>query len=187
MRYRKLSFPAGFVLALLLSACAGRGAVFLGSPENSQPEYSGIQTRAIRAAPATQQARNESRPLSELDTPDAIAAREAAARSSPRPAPAAAMPAVSANSRSATAATEAALAASVGSAKAPALQKGSKVRVRNDAPLHSRPSASSEKLLSINVDGEVELGPQVYNADGYWWFIQVGKETGWLLQADILR
>ncbi len=190
MSYRFAPAFISLTAVLCLPACASRGGdVFAGSAE-AQPEYGGgIQTRAIRAAPAARSAQNESRPLSELNTPDAIAAREAAARNTGgRPVAAAGS---GSQSASATAATEAVLAASTGKgnshSRAPALQKGGKVRVRNGAALHSRPNASSEKLLAINIEGELELGPQVYNADGYWWYVQVGKETGWLLQTDILR
>lgn len=183
---RYSSLALGVSAALLLSACANRGGDTAGGPVEEAVSAGGIQTSAIRAAPATQGARNESRPLSELNTPEAVAAREAAARSAPRrPAEAPLAPASPDNS--ATAATEALMASNDPHKQIPGLQKGSKVRVRSGATLRSRPSGSSESLQSVPLNGELELGPQVYNADGYWWYIAVGKETGWLQQTDIAR
>ena len=73
---RSLLLP---LTALLVLGCGSRGPVSAGGGEAEA--RSGIQTRSIRSAPAAERARNESKPLSELNTPDAIAAREAAARS----------------------------------------------------------------------------------------------------------
>lgn len=174
----------------LLTACAGRG----GATAGAEPEYSGIQTSSIQAAPQTQAARNDSRPLSELNTPDAIAARESAAgsrRSAPPSAAAksAAAPAVTVAAKavpnSVAAAVDAALAANDPHQKNASLQKGSKVRVRSDASLRARPNASSEGV-PVGAAVQVELGPKIYNAGGYWWYVTAGKESGWILQSDLL-
>ncbi|MDO9451863.1 MAG: hypothetical protein Q7J29_03290 [Stagnimonas sp.] len=170
----------------LVGGCASGGGQSATQSAGGESEYTGIQTRAIRAAPASQQARNESKPLSELNTPAAVAAREAAPRSPPprqaAPAPA---PAVAV-------AVAAAAAPTPTSASAPAhqqievLQKGAKVRAYGNASLRARPSTKSDGApVAPNID--LELGPQIYNADGYWWYVTAGKESGWLLQADIQR
>ena len=175
----------GFCSAIFLCSCAsgpGRSLVV----DDGVPEYAGgIQTRSIGAAPASREAANESRPLSELNTPEAIAAREQAARSAPRATPAPRRPAVTAET-SETAAAEALLASADPHKQNAALQKGSKVRARSGASLRSRPSDTSE-IIAIPPNVQIELGPQVYNAAGYWWYATAGKETGWLLQADIAR
>lgn len=59
------------------------------------------------------------------------------------------------------------------------------MRAYGNASLRARPSASSEGAPAPATD--LELGPQIYNADGYWWYVTAGKESGWLLQADIQR
>lgn len=171
-----------------LAGCAGTGAVLSGG---NDAKGGGIQTRSMHSAPATQNTPNDSRPLSELNTPDAIAAREMAARngslkaaaSAPVTAPLAAPLA----SASATAATEQLLITADPHKQLPGLQKGMKVRARSGASLRTRPSDSSEMLQSVALNSELELGPQVYNAAGYWWYVTAGKETGWLLQTDITR
>lgn len=60
------------------------------------------------------------------------------------------------------------------------------MRAYGNASLRARPSASSEGT-PIAPATELELGPQIYNADGYWWYVTAGKDSGWLLQADIQR
>lgn len=172
--------------SLALSAgCANQGGGG-GSSTSSESSYGGggIQTSAIYAAPAAKQAANESRPLSELNTPEAVAAREAAARNEPRKAPAAAIAKKNAPV-SATAATEQVLATPDADQQLPTLQKGSKVQVRANAALHARPSLGGDSVPAIAT--EFELGPQIYNAGGYWWYVTAGKESGWLLQTDIQR
>jgi hypothetical protein len=180
---------------MALSACANRGGSSdgggYGSGGGGEPQYGGIQTKAIGSAPASREASTESRPLSELDTPDAIAAREYAKenRLSSKPAPASGRSAAAAPAVSATAETQAALAAAAGGGNAhrgAGLQKGSRVRVRAGAPLYARPSIAAEKLAAAPGE-QVELGTQMYNADGYWWYVGQGKDGGWLSQTDILK
>lgn len=199
--------PSGFLLAgflaSALSACAGVGSKSTGGGGEPTEEASGIQTRAIRSAPAAQQARNESKPLSELDTPEAIAARELAKSSglSTQAAASSAAPATSASSaaRSAAAKPPAGSAAAVARAApagaagnggavsarpaSSALQKGAKVRLRSGAALAARPSAGSESAPAVA--SQFELGAQIYNAGGYWWYVSSGQEAGWVLQTDI--
>lgn len=183
---------------LLLSACATPGGSTSGDAE---PGYGGgIQTRSIGSAPQSREAQNDSRPLSELDTPEAVAARELAAQNAPpqpkAPAPRAAAsrpaprpttplpPATPENSE--VAAAEALLESANPHKQKPGLKKGLMVRARSGATLRSRPSDTAEILQSIVIEGkDLELGTQVYNAAGYWWYVTVGKETGWLLQADV--
>lgn len=162
----------------LVGGCASKGGD--SASGGGEPEYTGIQTRAIRAAPATQQAKNESRPLSELNTPAAIAAREAAPSTPP---PRTVVPAAPV-ARTAAAPAMAPVAAPAHQ-QIPVLRKGAKVRAYGNASLRARPSASSEGTPAPATD--LELGPQIYNADGYWWYVTAGKESGWLLQADIQR
>ncbi|MES2683103.1 MAG: hypothetical protein V4650_06240 [Pseudomonadota bacterium] len=177
----------GAVALLLLGACASPGPGRSPVVDDGVPEYGGgIQTRSMGAAPASREAVNESKPLSELNTPEAVAAREQSARSAPRStAPAAPRPPVTPEN-SETAAAEALLASADPHKQNAALQKGAKVRARSGASLRSRPSDTSE-IIAIPSNIEIELGPQVYNAAGYWWYATAGKETGWLLQADIAR
>jgi len=179
--------------ALCLTACASAGAPLLSRGEGaSEASSGGIQTRAIGSAPATREAQNDSLPLSELNTPEAIAAREAAERSetatTPKPAtsaPVIARPAAPA-AKPAAATTGAAPTAAAAAAKPTLPAKGSKVRLRAGSALYSRPSTSSEKGAALTAS-EVELGTQMYNANGYWWYVQSGAESGWLLQTDIQR
>ena len=181
---RTILLPITSLGALLLAACAAPGGASSagGSVAESSVSGGGIQTSSIRAAPAARQAANESRPLSELDTPEAIAAREAAARSAP-PRPAAAVAAPAAAAPSATAATEAAPSAHQQNT---ALQKGATVRARSGALLHARPSVSGD-TVPAPAAADLVLGPQIYNAGGYWWYVTAGKDAGWLLQSDIQR
>lgn len=173
--------------AALLPACASRNGGAAGGPGGE-----GIRTSSIRSAPASRQAVNNSRPLSELNTPEAIAARQASGQpvnADTAVAPAPRNTAPQAAQRSAVAETEALLAnpaASTPPRQASALQKGGKVRVREGGVLRARPAAGSDALVA-NLQGELELGPQVYNADGYWWYVTAGAESGWLSQKDILR
>lgn len=189
MSCRRIHLPS-FAAALLLSACAttggGDSSPFAG--ESVESGGGGIQTRAIRSAPATQQARNESRPLSELNTPAAIAAREDAKRNglataspSTRPAPApAARPAAAAPRPLGAPAVASPAAAGPPPA---AWAKGMKVRLRSGTALGARPSIGSDSTPAVA--SEFELGPQIYNAGGYWWYVSNGKEAGWVLQTDI--
>lgn len=187
MSHRTPLLAASLVVTLLLASCAAQRPGRSQVVDDGVPEYgSGIQTRSIGAAPATREAANESKPLSELNTPEAIAAREQAARSTPRAAAPAAPRAPVTPANSETAAAEALLASADPHKQNAALQKGAKVRARSGASLRSRPSDTSE-IIAIPANVEIELGPQVYNAAGYWWYATAGKETGWLLQADIAR
>lgn len=190
-------------VGLLLGGCASRGGG--AGSGGDEPEYGGgIQTRAIRSAPPAKQASNLSVPLSAQNTPEAIAAREraasapspitprpvapgtSAARPTARPVPAAraAPAAVASANTSVSAEFESALAANNPHQKNPALQKGLKLNVRRDASLHARPSLSGEAVQAPG--GQVVLGAQMYNADGYWWYVTAGQESGWLLQSDLL-
>lgn len=165
----------------LMTACARSGGVV------AETEQRGIQTASIRGAPQAREAQNASLPLSELNTPEAIAAREATQRSSGslvasspstayRPAE---------TTDSSTEEAEKLLLKADPHKKIDGLQKGSKVRVRPGALLRTRPSGTSEMMQSVPLPAELELGAQVYNAAGYWWYVVVGKESGWLLQSDI--
>lgn len=168
---------------VLLSACASRGGV--GDAPRSDAEAEGIQTRAIRTAPAARPASNDSRPLSQLNTPDAIASREATARRARATATAA--PTVADSSAPGLSHFLAVAAANPApQPRSGAWQKGSKVLVRSGTALHARPSAGSETTALVQ-DAELELGPQVYNAGGYWWYVSVGNDTGWLSQSDSTR
>ena len=184
---RSLLLP---LTALLVLGCGSRGPVSAGGGEAEA--RSGIQTRSIRSAPAAERARNESKPLSELNTPDAIAAREAAARSAGPAARSTTARAPVATSAplapdvSGVAEAEALLAAPDPHQKVEAFQTGARVTVRSGAKLYARPSASSE-VAPLTGSSEVELGTQIYNASGYWYYVGAGKESGWLLQSDILR
>lgn len=174
--HNKLLFS--IALLTLLSSCASVGG---GQSASAEPQYEGIRTRPISAAPATQAPNNTSRPLSQQNTPTAIAAREAARRPAAAPAPA---PAKSGNPELAAFLAAAANAPAVPQSKT--LQKGSKVQLRSGTLLYARPSKASQTAGVIQ-DVELELGPQMYNADGYWWYVTAGKESGWLLQTDIPR
>lgn len=161
---------ATMALSLLTTACAGPGSAVRAEGEATVGSE-GIHTSSIRSAPATQETQNYSRPLSELDTPEAVAAREAA---TPKPA---------AKPRAATAVPVVAAAAP---AAASAFQKGAKIKIRDGAVLYARPSLGSDTAPALNT-APVELGAQIYNVDGYWWYVTAGNESGWLLQTDIAR
>ena len=177
--------------AVLLSACASSNkAGGASATPRSDAEEGGIQTQAIRTAPAARPAVNHSRPLSQLNTPDAIASREAAARRARAAAPPAPAKVVEKSSVPGFAAFIAAAAANpapqIQPSAAGTLQKGSKVHVRSGASLHARPSADSE-TTAIAQNAELELGQQLSNAGGSWWYIAAGNDSGWLLQSDITR
>lgn len=178
-----------WLLAASLALTAGCANLGGGGSASSESSYGGggIQTSAIYAAPAAKQAPNESRPLSELNTPEAVAAREAAARKEPRQAPAAtaAQKPVPASAAVTTTTSGQVQAATDAHQQIVTLQKGSKVRVRSAAALHARPSPGGDSAPAVAT--EFELGPQIYNAAGYWWYVTAGKESGWLLQTDIQR
>lgn len=171
----------GLAASLSLGACASRGAA---AASKGDAEDRGIQSRAIRTAPAARPARNESRPLSALNTPEAIAAREAAARRARAPAGSTAES--SAPGLAAFLAAAADNPAQQVQSGASALQKGSRVRVNDGATLRARPNAAGE-TVTLMQGGELELGPSVYNAGGTWWYVAVGNDSGWLLQTDIAR
>jgi len=166
--------------------------IWLGACTSSAPvapvrdsEEGGIQSRAIRTAPMARQEHNESRPLSALNTPEAIAAREAAARraratTTPPVADKSSTPGLSAFLAAAANRTPQTPAPS----EAGIVQTGSKVRARNGAVLHARPSVGSSSA-AINSGAELELGQQVNNAGGRWWYVVAGSDSGWLSQADI--
>lgn len=165
------------VVVLLQSGCAALGGV--GSAGSAGPQYEGIKTRAIGSAPATQPANNPSRPLSQQNTPSAVAAREAAARRSRELSATATVTPTAANPGPG-------ISLATSPSQSQTLQKGSKVRVRSGTALHAQPNMASQ-TAAITQDAELELGPQIYNAGGYWWYVTAGKESGWLLQADIAR
>ncbi len=182
-----------------LFSMAAAGAVLGLAPGGVASAGEGIQTRSIASAPASRGAANDSKPLSELNTPDAIAAREAAARAAPAAprlptaATAAAVltargaaPAVAANARPAAAPVATASAALDAHAKVEGLQKGAKVRVRSAALLRPRPNDVGD-ALRLPDGTEVELGAPIYNAGGYWFYATAGKDSGWLSQSDIAR
>lgn len=167
---------------LWLGACASPAPVAPGRDS----EEGGIQSRAIRTAPMARQERNESRPLSALNTPEAIAAREAAARRARATAP---LPVADKSSTPGLSAFLAAAAANPApqpptTGAAGPLQTGSKVRVRSGAVLHARPSIGGSSA-AITAGAELELGQQVSNAGGRWWYVAAGSDSGWLSQADI--
>lgn len=182
---------ASLAAAVLLSACASSGsgggprASSRSNAPHSDAEEGGIQTRAIRTAPAARPARNESRPLSALNTPEAIAAREAAARR-------ARQAAASSTAESSAPGLAAFLAAAAENTALPVqgdasiLQKGSRVRLQSGMVLHARPNVGSETVTLLE-EVELELGPSVYNAAGTWWYVAVGNDSGWLLLGNTAR
>jgi hypothetical protein len=173
------------VLSAPLAGCGGGMPVLAGG--GAMPDE-GIQTRSMRAAPATQRMENDSRPMSEWNTSEAIAARQAEqAPAAGRPAmPARTMPPSAMAESSAVAETEALLATSDPHQKVESFQKGAQVMVRPGTKLYARPSLSSE-VAPLTGTLAVELGTQIYNANGYWYYISAGKESGWLSQSDIQR
>lgn len=183
----KLLFSVAVLM--LQSGCASTGS--RQDAVSAEPQYEGIRTRPINAAPATQPANNTSRPLSQQNTPTAVAAREAAARNNrvvaPVKTPASApVPVNSANPGLAAFLAAAANAAPVTPPQSKAFQTGAKVQVKSGTALYAQPNKASQ-TTAIAQSAELELGPQMYNAGGHWWYVTAGKESGWLLQADIAR
>ena len=180
------------VAGLTLAACSPRA----GYTRGGAAESGGIQTRAYDQAPATQAPSVNSKPLSETNSPDAIAARQAQARASGQPVPGSGYrpPAASAPAATATAAatTTATTATTAGEPAAPhaqvtAFEKGRKAAVRPGAALRSRPSSGSDAILSLVMEAQVTLDSRVYNAEGYWWYVLAGAEDGWIAQSDLLQ
>ena len=173
---------APFVLVTVVSACASPAVLLKGGDSS---DGGSITTTAASRAQPTQIANNDSLPLSAQNTPDAIAARDANARAgistpavptarttgSPRPAASAAI-----NRSASDAAHE----------KAAGFAKGATVQLRGGAALYERPTSSSGTVLLVPTTSPVELGAQIYNAGGYWYYVAVGKDTGWVSQADLL-
>ena len=175
MSHARLLLSMPVLCAALLAACASRSSGEAAFAGESSP---GIATNAIGAAPAAREAANESKPLSELNTPEAIAARMAA---NPRaPATAAVAPAGGSGTP-----PVAAVARVDAHQKVAGVEKGAKVRVRAEAALRERPNETSPSVPAGA--GEVELGAQIYNAGGYWYYVTAGAASGWLVQSDILR
>ncbi|MDP3859819.1 MAG: SH3 domain-containing protein [Stagnimonas sp.] len=172
------------VAGLTLAACAPRS----GYTRGGAAESGGIQTRAYDQAPATQAPTVSSKPLSETNSPDAIAARQAQARASGQPLPrsgyaAPAAPAAAATAAAATTAGEPAAP----HAQVAAFEKGRKAAVRPGAALRSRPSSGSDAIQSLLMEAQVTLDSRVYNAEGYWWYVLAGAEDGWIAQSDLLQ
>ena len=164
------------VASLALAGCSSRAA---STRAPAQPSASGIQTQAYDRAPATQAPSGSSKPLSETNAPDAVAARQALARASGKSVPQ-------------NSARESASVATRGEPTAPhaqvaGFQKGYQAKVRAGAALHSRPGSSSDSIQSLVLDNQVTLDSRVYNAEGYWWYVQTGSEDGWIAQSDLLQ
>lgn len=173
---------AALTLLALLSACANPAVLLKGGDSS---EGGGITTTAAGRAQPTQIANNDSLPLSAQNTPDAIAARDANARAGIT-APAA--PATNIHASAQPAAMRAASPSGGDAAheKIASFVKGAKVQVRGGAALYERPATGSATVLSVPTTSPVELGVQIYNAGGYWYYVAVGKDTGWVSQADLL-
>ena len=185
--YCKLLYS--ITVLMLQGGCASVGSG--RDTASMEPSYEGIRTRPFSAAPATQPANNTSRPLSQQNTPTAVAARESAARSNRATAPAKVVAPAPASASSANPGLAAFLAAAANAAlKTPpqskTLQKGAKVQLKSGTALYAQPNKASQ-TAAITQNAELELGSQMYNAGGYWWYVTVGKESGWLLQTDIPR
>lgn len=197
----------GFCAGALLSSCSS-------GPLRKEPgnESGSIHTAAIGKAPPAEPPSFGSKPLSEMNTPDAIAAREAQARLGgnppppsfpayqsapppppPPPLPAAMPPAAPAYSPPpppAPAYTPPASSASgepaAAHAQVSAFSKGAKISPRPGAALRLRPNSASEAIQSLLLDTPVVLDSRVYNAEGYWWYVTVGADDGWVAQSDLL-
>lgn len=194
----------GFCAGALLSGCSS-------GPFRKEPssESGSIHTAAIGKAPPAEPPSFGSKPLSELNTPDAIAAREAQARlagnlpppsfpafqsAPPTPPPLAAAPqaapAYSPPPPPAPAYTPPASSASgepaAAHAQVSAFSKGAKVSARPGAALRLRPNSASEAIQSLLLDVPVVLDSRVYNAEGYWWYVIAGADDGWVAQSDLL-
>lgn len=161
---------------LALAGCSPRQ----GYTRGSEPESGGIQTRAYKQAPVTQAPAVSSKPLSETNTPDAVAARQAQARAAGVDLPGAGFGQAfrAGPTRGEPAAPHAQVAG---------FEKGRKVFVRAGAALRSRPNSGSDAIQSLVLDDQVVLDGRVYNAEGYWWYVTAGAEDGWLSQADLLQ
>lgn len=80
---------------------------------------------------------------------------------------------------------QAAVAEASQSTPAASLAKGGTARAVSNAAMRLRPTKSSD-AVNADLSGALELGPQIYNADGYWWYVTAGKESGWMLQTELL-
>ena len=176
----RLSLPlTALAAALLMTGCAERLAAMRGG--SSDDSGSGIQTRALDRAPATQAPSARSKPLSETNTPDAVAARQAQARSEGR-----SLPGMGYGNAIKAGPTR-------GEPAAPHEQisgfaKGAKAFVRAGAALRSRPNSGSDAVQSLVLDDQVTLDSRVYNAEGYWWYAATASgEDGWMSQGDLLQ
>ena len=162
--------------ACALTACAGEQV----------EEGSAIHTAGIGEAPHTQASSERSMPLSSTNTPDAIAAKIAAARAVPPPPPNPAYVAAHPNAPAAARAPYSPSLAAAPAAVAAVYTSGASVAVRDGAVLRSRPNTSSDSVQSLVLNNQVKLVSHVYNAGGHWWFVEAGKETGWMLQTDFV-
>ncbi|ROH92153.1 SH3 domain-containing protein [Stagnimonas aquatica] len=203
---------------LLLIALAGVAlAACASGPLHKAPAGNGgsIHTAAIGQAPPAEPPSFGSKPLSELNTPDAIAAREAQGRlgggvATPPPAfpaypdypaeppppplefgtppPVLAYPAPSPSSAPprVPVASMAPGEPAAAHAQVSAFSKGAKVSARPGAALRLRPNSASEAIQSLLLDTPVVLDSRVYNAEGYWWYVTSGADDGWVAQSDLL-
>jgi hypothetical protein len=196
----------GFCAGALLSSCSS-GPL----RKEASRESSSIHTAAIGQAPPAEPPSFGSKPLSELNTPDAIAAREAQARLGGSAPLAPAYPAYPAAPTPPPPALPPASAPVIAPAYAPpppppppppvvsargepaathaqvgAFSKGVKVSARPGSALRLRPSSSSEAIQSLLLDSPVVLDSRVYNAEGYWWYVSAGADDGWVAQSDLL-
>ena len=169
-----------FAAALLLTGCAERMAAMRGGASDSN-SGGGIQTRGLDSAPATQAPTARSKPLSETNSPDAVAARQAQARAEGRSLPG--MGYGNAVNAGPTRGEPAAPHAQISG-----FAKGAKAFVRAGAALRSRPNSASDAIQSLVLDDQVTLDSRVYNAEGYWWYAATASgEDGWMAQADLLQ
>lgn len=205
--------PARLLLTVLagclLAACAS--GPFHKAPANNS---GAIQTAAIGQAPAAEPPSFGSKPLSELNTPDAIAAREAQARlggsavpppsfpaypdypaepppplpdfGTPPPPELAYTPPPPPVAPRAPVASIAPGEPAAAHAQVSAFSKGAKVSARPGAALRLRPNSASEAIQSLLLDTPVVLDSRVYNAEGYWWYVTSGADDGWVAQSDLL-
>lgn len=164
------------VASLTLAACSPRQGYTRSS--GSDAPASGIQTRAYDQAPATQAPTVRSKPLSETNTAEAVAARKLQAADNQAPGMGYGQAFKAGPTRGEPAAPHAQISG---------FQKGSKAFVRAGAALRSRPNSGSDAIESLVLDDQVTLDTRVYNAEGYWWYVLTGTEDGWLSQADLLQ
>lgn len=172
----RLSLLLPLFAALAVAGCSSNP--FKRGPAEGSPAASsgGIQTTGLGRAPAAQAPSMGSRPLSELGTAEAVAARQAQAGGYAAPGFAGA-PAVQPPLRGEPASAH----GQVGG-----LEKGAKVSVRAGAALRLRPNSGSDAIQSLVLDTLVSLENRIYNAEGYWWYVTAGAEDGWLAQSDLL-